>query len=770
MLAAHDSRSNVLDSSALEIIMPEPGLCGLPTLVGRRIGQYQVTRLIASGGMGTVYEAQQDHPRRAIALKVMHHGSVSRSMLRRFEAEADILGRLQHPAIAPIHEAGVFETDDGPQPFFAMELIDGCSITEYAQRHNLGTRDRLALVLKVCEGVEHAHQRGVIHRDLKPANILVQDQKSQVRDQRPDDRRPQPLIRDLGSLTSVVKILDFGIARVTGADAATTTLRTGVGVLMGTLAYMSPEQVAGDPAKIDQQSDVFALGVIAYELLAGRMPHDLSRRSIPEALRIMRDEEPTPLSAVNRFFRGDLDTIVAKALEKDKSRRYRSVGEFAADIERFVRNEPVLARRPSSLYQLGKFARRNRILVGGIAAVFVALGSGVIATSWQWARATQQRNAADESRTAAVKAEADANARLEETRQLVWAMTEYADKDLARLPGGTAARERLMIEAAQRYMALAKDEDSGSMSPTTTLGLGYVHQRLGEVQLVMGKTREALAHFEQSLPARERQAAAMHDSHEFVRPLVVGHWKVAEVLRVLGRLDEAQNHHSKGLELLQRIEAKRPDPVSSHYFGAAHRRMAEIEADQGRHADAIEHYRQSVRHFEAAVGVDPDNMTTREGFAIALRGMGESLAALGQGDRGLDSINQSLEVIQFLADRSGSMNLADRTLRAASLNAKARVLLSMGRALDAANAAKDAAAIAESLAQADPLNFESRHLLARSLTALAQAQAHAVRVSDFQVSHRRALQLLEALELLDPDNALVRDDLQRAQALTRRID
>jgi len=270
------------------------------------IGRYRVLRLLGEGGMGAVYEAEQEQPRRVVALKVIKPGYATAETLRRFQHESQALGRLQHPGIAQIYEASTADTGFGPQPYFAMELIRGLPLHEYTEQQQLNARERLALMAKICDAVDHAHQRGVIHRDLKPGNILV-------------DEAGQP------------KILDFGVARVTESDSQYTR-QTELGQLVGTLAYMSPEQVAGDPSALDIRTDVYALGVILYELLAGKLPYDIGRRPLHEAVGVIREEEPAPLSSIHRSYRGDIATIVAKALEKDKVRRYGSASELASDI------------------------------------------------------------------------------------------------------------------------------------------------------------------------------------------------------------------------------------------------------------------------------------------------------------------------------------------------------------------------------------------------------------------------------------------------------
>lgn len=366
-----------------------------------RVGRYEIVRKVGEGGMGVVYEARQDNPRRTVALKLMRSDRFDPRLLRRFEHEAQMLGRLQHPGIARIYEAGTADvtfaahastaTADETvvsgggaalppvlraQPYFAMEYVHGQTLTAYADRHGLDTRARMELLAQVCDAVQYAHASGVIHRDLKPGNILVDD-------------LGQP------------RILDFGIARVIGGDAQALTLQTEAGQLLGTLPYMSPEQVGGDPAEVDHLSDVYSLGVVAWELLVGRLPYDVRRCSLAEAARIIREEEPTRISQFNPRLRGDVETVLRKSLEKEKRRRYASAGELAADIRRYLHDEPLRARPVSAWYQLRKFSRRHRGLVAGLGAAVLTLILGVVVSLAFAVYASRQRAVA-ESRTAEV--------------------------------------------------------------------------------------------------------------------------------------------------------------------------------------------------------------------------------------------------------------------------------------------------------------------------------------------------------------------------------
>jgi eukaryotic-like serine/threonine-protein kinase len=339
-----------------------------------RIGRYRVLRRIAEGGMGAVYEAEQDSPHRPVALKVIRPGLLSPAMLKRFAQEVEVLGRLRHPGIAQIHEAGMAE--DG-QPFFAMEFIRGLPLDEYARAHGLDLTAHVALVARVCDAVQHAHDQGVIHRDLKPANILVEE-------------------------TGQPKVLDFGVARAVDADLLTAAGLTSTGQVLGTPNYMSPEQVTGDPTAIDRRADVYALGVILFELAAQRLPYRLEDRPLAEAARLILEQDPPRLGSINPELRGDMETIVAKALEKDPARRYPSSAALAADLRRCLAHEPILARPPSLLYHLGKFARRNKALVGGVAATGVALVLGLVGTILFAVGEAKQRGLAEQNARAAI--------------------------------------------------------------------------------------------------------------------------------------------------------------------------------------------------------------------------------------------------------------------------------------------------------------------------------------------------------------------------------
>jgi len=354
-------------------------------------------RKLGEGGMGVVYEAEQESPRRVVAVKVIQGGMfVDDARVRLFEREAEALARLRHPDIAVIYEAG--RTREG-LPFFAMELVKGDTLDTYMESRGPAAsreevRFRLALFRKIVDAVHYAHQRGVIHRDLKPSNILLTAEDSR------EVSGPDSTVQ--GLCLPAIKILDFGLAKITEGDISATTMNTGVGEIKGTLAYMSPEQARGDPEAIDVRTDVYALGVILYEMLAGQRPYDLARASLVEAVRVICEEPPRQLREAMRGSHRldpDVETIVGKALEKESTRRYSSAAALSEDLTRQLTSQPIVARPPSTVYHLRKFAARNRVLVGGIAATFVALAAGATLATVLAVKEAAQRRVAEQART-----------------------------------------------------------------------------------------------------------------------------------------------------------------------------------------------------------------------------------------------------------------------------------------------------------------------------------------------------------------------------------
>jgi eukaryotic-like serine/threonine-protein kinase len=360
-----------------------------------QIGPYKLLQLVGEGGLGEVWLAEQTRPvHRQVALKVIKAGMDTAQVVARFEAERQALALMDHPAIARVFDAGA--TPQG-RPYFVMEYVRGESITSYATRRSLSIPDRINLFVQICEGVQHAHQKGIIHRDLKPSNILVTLQND----------RPVP------------KIIDFGVAKAMTQSLTERTLYTELGALVGTPEYMSPEQAEMSGLDIDTRTDVYALGVVLYELLTGALPFDaksLREKGLDGIRRTIREVDPpkpstkvtTSADPVGRStssgdaariasqLRGDLDWITMKALEKDRTRRYATVGELAADLQRHLDNQPVLASPPSSLYRVQKFARRNRLAVTAAATFIVLLVAFAATMALQTRRISHERDRANQ--------------------------------------------------------------------------------------------------------------------------------------------------------------------------------------------------------------------------------------------------------------------------------------------------------------------------------------------------------------------------------------
>ncbi|MDP6722716.1 MAG: serine/threonine-protein kinase, partial [Pirellulaceae bacterium] len=371
---------------------------GVNEQVGSTIGPYKLREQIGEGGFGIVYVAEQTTPvRRKVALKVIKLGMDTKEVIARFQAERQALALMDHPNIAQVLDGGA--TEQG-RPYFVMELVRGIPITEYCDKHMLDTSQRLKIFIQVCRAVQHAHQKGVIHRDIKPSNVLVADHDG----------------------TPVPKVIDFGVAKAINQRLAEQSIYTRFNEMIGTPMYMSPEQAEFSGLDVDTRTDVYSLGVLLYELLTGVPPFDrqmFKRASHDEIRRIIREDDPQRPSMristlageaistlseqrhadprrLSRQVTGELDWLVMKALDKDRNRRYESASTFAADVERYLNNEPVEACPPSSVYRLRKFARRNKVLLITTAIVATSLLVGMGVSLWQAVEAHDARKLADQ--------------------------------------------------------------------------------------------------------------------------------------------------------------------------------------------------------------------------------------------------------------------------------------------------------------------------------------------------------------------------------------
>ncbi len=504
--------------------------------VGRRIDGYVLIRAIGVGGMGAVYEATQERPRRTVALKLMQGALVSSQRLRRFVTEAEILADLHHPNIAQVYAAGTGQDDPDGAPYIALELIpDAASITRFAQGRELDCHARLNLFLEVCDAVQYVHQRGVIHRDLKPANILV-------------DNTGRP------------RVIDFGVARLVEGDPAATRL-TDARQLVGTLAYMSPEQVRGDTAQVDTRSDVYALGVVLFELLTGRLPYEIAAGNLPAAIRAIESADPPRLSSIDRSLRGDLETIARKALEKQSERRYPSVEALADDLRRFLRHEPVQARGTDAVYQLGKFVRRNRALSAGVGIAIVGL---LVGGATAGGLAVSARKARDRAQQAAQAAEIARQAEVEQRRQ--------AD-DQRKMAEASAAKAKRVTEYIQNMLGSA-DAYSATKGPDYTVRemLDEVARNLGEqlkgepeveiaVRVTIGRAYLSLARYDDAW-AHVETALVLAQQTSSDEAIAVALDALAWTAVARNDFDAAEEMFHRSLEIWRRRLGPHSEPVA----------------------------------------------------------------------------------------------------------------------------------------------------------------------------------------------------------------
>jgi serine/threonine protein kinase/Tfp pilus assembly protein PilF len=471
------------------------------------IGQYRILGKLGEGGMGVVYEAEQQQPRRKVALKVVRGGHfVDEQRIKMFQREADTLARLKHPNIGAIYESG--RTEDG-QHFFAMELVRGDTLDAYSNKRprrldasELGRR--LGLFRKITDAVHYAHQRGVIHRDLKPSNIVVVESASE----------------DIPE----IKILDFGLARITEGDLTASTMTTEVGVIKGTLPYMSPEQARGNPEAIDLRTDVYALGVILYELLAGARPYDVHERSLIDAVQVICETPPRPLrqswSGVRRLD-SDIETIVGMALEKEPDRRYASAAALSEDIERFLRSQPILAVPPSTIYQLRKLVSRNKVPAAcGVALLLSIIGFGV------WMSVLYHRSETNLER--ALEAEARATEEAATATQVSDFLTGlFAVSDPSEAKGNAITVREVLDDGSQKIRDELKEQPVIRARLLTTMG--QVYRSLGLYEPAKALLGQALETRRQTLGTEHRDVAdSMHRLASV--HLISGEYDVAEPL------------------------------------------------------------------------------------------------------------------------------------------------------------------------------------------------------------------------------------------------
>jgi len=622
LLVLHDGSARFLEPPAIDALAPPQQA---PLARGARVGRFVIERHIATGGMGVVFEARQESPSRRVALKLIHPALVSAETVRRLSIESEALARLRHAGIAQLFEAGLHDFGDGAQPFIAMELVEGTPLLEHAA--TLDTRSRARLMAEIASAVQHAHQKGVLHRDLKPANILVDH-----------DGRP--------------RILDFGIARLVDVSDAPTTVQratrtvagTLVGTLVGTLQYMSPEQLRGQVDEIDTRSDIYALGVVAYEVFAGRLPFDGEGSSLVALVEMVTRHQVVPLGRSAPALRGDLEWIVSKAMSAEREQRYASAQEFADDLHRWLEHAPIHARPPSALYQLSKFARRHRAIVLGVSGIILALAVGMTLYAREAGRArVAEREAIEASSTSAAVSEFLTRmlARIDPNRR--------SDQvDLPTLVDGAAAEinelfaNRPVEHAAVRnevgtiYYNLRRFDDAerefrrsmelreGVLGPAHADTLDAVNN-LGQALASLGRREEAMEMYRRALDGRRALLGPAHP-------------RTLNTLNNIAGLARSEHEMSEAATMLREAIAARAsnsglaDEDALITLGA----LATMLDRQDKRAEALELRQRAAEGFTALYG-DDHRMT-----AIAHGAVARSLHQLGRLDEAEPQFRKAL--------------------------------------------------------------------------------------------------------------------------------
>jgi serine/threonine protein kinase/tetratricopeptide (TPR) repeat protein len=671
MLAAQTQLSGFLESPAagkLAATVDEPPGIESP---GAVIGPYRLLECIGEGGFGVVYMAEQSQPvRRRVALKVLKPGMDSRQVIARFEAERQALAIMDHPNIAKVYDGGA--TPLG-RPYFVMELVKGVPITDFCDQRHLTPRQRMELFLPVCHALQHAHQKGIIHRDLKPSNILV-------------------VMHDT---TPVPKVIDFGVAKAMGQELTDKTLFTAFSQMIGTPLYMSPEQAGQSGLDIDTRTDIYSLGVLLYELLTGTTPFTRERfeqAAYDEIRRIIREEDPprpstrladskdtlpsisaqrdTEPAKLTRLLRGELDWIVMKALEKDRNRRYETANGFAMDLERYLRDEPVLACPPSAGYRLRKFARRHRRPLIAAAAFVILLLSAVAMLTIAVFEINRQR----QQKVAALEAEAK---RRKQTREALDAMTSQVIEDrLAKQPVLLPEHKQFLEQTLRYYEEFAVDTGQDEESRSGVAGafhrVGFIRERLGQfkdaeaayersrdlwARLVadfpgkpihrhhlsaalvtlgtlhrhMGRPREAETLLTQSVAIQRQLARDYANVHNYRYDLARQLTSLGILLKDLGRLDDAEAVYAESVAIHDQLAAELPsDPKFRDALGQAHGNFGLLLSYARRSREAEESIARGAAIYRKLADDYPTVPRYRDEFATCCNNLGDEVRHAGR--------------------------------------------------------------------------------------------------------------------------------------------
>jgi serine/threonine protein kinase len=635
---------------------PEPASTTAPTSEssGNWIGPYKLLQKLGEGGMGTVYVAQQERPvARRVALKIIKAGMDSAHVIARFEQERQALALMDHPNIAKVFDAGTTETG---RPYFVMELVKGIPFTKFCDQEHLTPKERLELFIPICHAVQHAHQKGIIHRDLKPSNVLIALY----------DGRPVP------------KVIDFGVAKATGQKLTDQTMFTEVGQIVGTLEYMAPEQAELNNLDIDTRADIYSLGVLLYELLAGSPPftrRQLRSAAFTEMLRLIREVEPPKpstkvssaenlpsLAALRKLepkklalmMRGDLDWIVMKCLEKERSRRYETANGLALEIQRYLADEPVLAGPPAASYRLRKFVKRNRGPVVAAALVLAALVAGMVGTTLGLIRADRALTAEAKQRGIAEANEKEAKAQkhraIEFQNKALDALRATTDKDVEKLIGGKKQlgdNEKAYLEAiAKRWQLFATQEGNDEQAQALR---GEGHYRVAFLWHKLGRRDEARKEFQRALDIRRKLVEEYPAVPEYQNSLAQAHNSLGNQFFEVGKPDAAFDEYRRALDIRKQLVAQFPDVADyQRDLAGTHNNLGLLHGTRGRRAEALTEYQQARDLQQKMVAKFPEVPEYHQYLAGTHINLGMLLRALGKRDEARGEYQQASDLEQKL--------------------------------------------------------------------------------------------------------------------------
>ena len=752
-LATAEDRSDGADSTAAGAPQADrPGGSGVGQVIA---GRYTLLDVLGEGGMGTVYRAGQAAPvKRQVALKLIKVGMDSRAVLARFDAERQALALMDHPNIARVYDGG--STESG-QPFFVMELVSGEPITDYCDRKRLTVRARLGLFVAVCQAVQHAHQKGIIHRDLKPSNVMVTEV----------DGRPTP------------KVIDFGVAKATEFSLTDQSLAD-TGAIVGTPTYMSPEQADPSSMDIDTRTDVYALGVILYELLAGSTPLDakqFKRGAILEMLRMVREvDPPSPSTKVStaealpniaasrdvdpahlkRALQGDLDWIVMMALEKDRTRRYETANGFAADVQRHLAHEPVVAAPPSRAYRLRKFVRKHRGAVIAASLVLVTLLGGLAAVAAVQTVANARLAESLKRETSANAALNEANGQLSQSRAAVQARYELATDAIKAFHTGVSEdfllkeekfkelRNRLLKSASNFYgklsALLGKETDLASRRT-----LAQANFALSDLTDKVGRTEDALAAHRHVLAAREALAAESGTDVESKVDVGRSLTAVAKLLQSTGKIGEAGDTYHKAETLLADLARSSPTTHAARAALAACRtQQSSLLYDTGKSAESLAKLRLARADQEALAAVPGASNEARNDLAGTIFQLAVKLWRTGQLPEAEAEIRAALPLAQKLAADEPAVTQY-RARLADMHHILALVLDDSGKKVDAQPEYREGLMIMQKVSDENPAVTEFRRQLFYHHDNLAICLYSVGKLAEAEAEYRKGLAVAQKL-------------------------